>query len=579
MSQRRSRMGLRIAAGVVRGLLILGLGFVFPTSTCADTGITLLGWDQVASHIPTGGPSRDLFELAARVRWPQGLSGPHGLQIVLPSGQVQVQNFTVKPGQTPRSIPFYLPGAAVRNLRPSQLAVRVTVTGPGGAPVLSNTLVARIENFPHPSPAPTRFDEQHRYGWGSSRKNEGGAARLLDRAGPLGLRFAWIPANGAESGFYLATTELSNAQAARLLKGYNPRNGRSDEFLLEAAQQPAIGLTPNQTREMLSQLSKLDRSGIAYRLPSTEEWLRAARAGRDTKFWWGDAPSQPTAVNWLGPEPPLAEDATASTQPATSEPRYAANPWGLFHMFGNVAEWCADGAERFERLGGHFRTDPEEAAEPIRVEDANSTGLDPYVGLRPAFGLDAESGARLIQKALANDQPLARLQVRFTPDEARATLTGSLPDAGLKLVADQKIAPIWFVSVLENQVEVPKIAPGHLARLGAIKGSVRTVTPMGHWYYEVPLEVRWGNPLPVQGSDWWVNIFLPGGGHQSHRLISVEPDRTGIIKVMVEHASIPNVQGIVGVGARVGLSLGGQASTPSDANLVSNVVPIQWRSK
>jgi hypothetical protein len=324
-------------------------------------------------------------------------------------------------------------------------------------------------------------------------------------------------------------------------------------------------------------LSQLDPAAIAYRLPTVSEWRRAALGGRPTAYWWGDEVGHEAGANLLGPEAVLTTDTTAPAQPGTTNSSFTANPWGLFHTFGNVAEWATDTSGRFVRLGGHFRTEPGEARLDVAVPEADSTGPDPYVGLRPAFNLDAKAGAALILKALARDSRLSRLQVAFDPARATATLTGTLPEPRLRQLADRALAPLWFVAAVENRVETPKSAIGLLARLGGVAGPVRRVTPLGRRHYEVPVEVRWSDPLPVTGSEWWVNIYLPGGGRMSHRLMTSEPDQSRRVTVSLDRARMAAAGLAPDAPVSVALSLGGEAVNPADPRIVSNVVPLRWK--
>lgn len=70
--------------------------------------------------------------------------------------------------------------------------------------------------------------------------------------------------------------------------------------------------------------------GYQYRLPTEAEWEYCCRAGTLTEFHTGASltTSQANVLNIL-------------SQPAVGG-SYAANPWGLSDMHGNVAEWCLD---------------------------------------------------------------------------------------------------------------------------------------------------------------------------------------------------------------------------------------------
>src|SRR5262249_22231987 len=162
--------------------------------------------------------------------------------------------------------------------------------------------------------------------------------------------------------------------------------------------------------------------------------------------WWGIEPTYPAGANFLGTEPALTSDSTASNSPMLRGPRWQRNPWGLLHTFGNVAEWATDPAGGTVRLGGHFRTEPTAPRPEVAVADADARGPDPYVGLRPAFDLDATQGAELARQALRGTRELAALAVAFDPDRATARLTGHVADPATRRAADRRLAGLWFLA-------------------------------------------------------------------------------------------------------------------------------------
>ena len=95
---------------------------------------------------------------------------------------------------------------------------------------------------------------------------------------------------------------------------------------------PAVCVSWTSAQAYATWLSTI--SGEAYRLPMESEWEYAARAGTQTRYWWGDAADLQKA-NYNCPVSPRGEG-------TVSVNRFAPNPWGLYQMHGNVWEWVAD---------------------------------------------------------------------------------------------------------------------------------------------------------------------------------------------------------------------------------------------
>jgi formylglycine-generating enzyme required for sulfatase activity len=162
--------------------------------------------------------------------------------------------------------------------------------------------------------------------------------------------------------FWMGTFEVTNAQFARFdpshdsrLEAY-PGNNFSERIrgeMVNGPDQPVCRVSQTQAVAFCRWLS--ETTGRQFTLPSEAQWEYACRAGTATSLNFGqpdadhsrhanlaDETNEKT-WHWVHPGGSSFNDkAFASTDVGT----YESNPWGLYDMHGNVAEWTRSPYER-----------------------------------------------------------------------------------------------------------------------------------------------------------------------------------------------------------------------------------------
>ncbi|MDQ1255872.1 MAG: SUMF1/EgtB/PvdO family nonheme iron enzyme, partial [Candidatus Hydrogenedentes bacterium] len=214
-----------------------------------------------------------------------------------------------------------------------------------------------------------------------------GSQRGIDLGGGVTLSLTFVPSGEFVMGgnghpdeqpmtvitidppFWMGTVEVTNAQYARFDPAHDSRLEGGDYlqfsiaergYPVNAPDQPVCRVSWQEALAFCEWLSAT--SGMPFSLPTEAQWEYACRAGSDSPLWYGDETADFTAAANLADAalkhidtfPPwelpsgaiypwrLAidsfNDGHRVSAPVGS---YASNPWGLFDMHGNVAEWTA----------------------------------------------------------------------------------------------------------------------------------------------------------------------------------------------------------------------------------------------
>ena len=154
----------------------------------------------------------------------------------------------------------------------------------------------------------------------------------------IGMRFVEIPAGSFEMGstvgpgeqpvhrvsvpsFWMGVTEVTQAQWQAVM-GSNPSH-----FKKAGRNAPVEMVSWDDAQAFIAKLNPLQRDR-RYRLPSEAEWEYACRGGSKQ-----DPYGPPDAIAWV------KENSGGTTHPVSLK---QPNAFGLYDMFGNVAEWCQD---------------------------------------------------------------------------------------------------------------------------------------------------------------------------------------------------------------------------------------------
>jgi hypothetical protein len=226
---------------------------------------------------------------------------------------------------------------------------------------------------------------------------------VSERIGDPGIAMTWIPAVvGTGKGFWMSRCEITNEQ----FKKFNPaHDSRTEErhgyqfgvtgYDLDQPEQPVVRVSWDDAMAYCRWLSQ--KTGKRVTLPTEVQWEWACRAGTATPFWFGDLDTDfakfancadtmlahfsgnPYVQDWKAAAHKnpnkydnwIPQDARFNDGGFVTEPvgKYAANPWGLHDMHGNVSEWTSSDAQDGEKVvrGGSWYDRPSRCTSSFRL--------------------------------------------------------------------------------------------------------------------------------------------------------------------------------------------------------------------
>lgn len=141
------------------------------------------------------------------------------------------------------------------------------------------------------------------------------------------------------SGFYMDTREVTQSAYEALMEK-NPSKSKGVDKPVEQVDWYQATLFCNMRSLKEGRRPCYDAKTLAcdftangYRLPTEAEWEYACRAGSRGKYSFGEEAAKLKSVAWF------KDNAGQTTHPVGQK---APNAWGLYDMYGNVAEWCHD---------------------------------------------------------------------------------------------------------------------------------------------------------------------------------------------------------------------------------------------
>ncbi len=162
----------------------------------------------------------------------------------------------------------------------------------------------------------------------------------------------WVPSEGPQHHvritrpFYLGMYPVTQEEYQKVMGTSPSQFSATGKYKDKVAGQetkrfPVETVSWQDAGEFCSRLSELSEEKSArYRLPSEAQWEYACRAGSTGRYFFSAASDEKKAAENLLPDYAWFGNNSGGRSHAVGGRR--ASPWGLYDMYGNVWQWCAD---------------------------------------------------------------------------------------------------------------------------------------------------------------------------------------------------------------------------------------------
>jgi serine/threonine-protein kinase len=174
--------------------------------------------------------------------------------------------------------------------------------------------------------------------------------------------------------YAIARTPVSNAQYQAFVQATGrpaPRHWKKGRIATGRGDHPVVHVSWHDA------VAFCEWAGC--RLPTEQEWEKAARGTDGLEYPWGD--------EWEEGRGNTAQAGIGDTTPVGRYPQ-GASPYGLLDMAGNVWEWCDDwyeGSQRHKILKGGARNNPAQSARCANHRRQHPTSASSAIGFRVAM--------------------------------------------------------------------------------------------------------------------------------------------------------------------------------------------------